>query len=188
MRLRRVVNPQLHRDDDVVLHASHFAAERRPRLSKHVLCLLELEGVHGELLVEAAGVAVRVFGEQGLQDVDALLAEHGVGERAHAVLDFLCGEDAVVLGGVVDAVAGVRDVAEGALVVLGLEAEVALAHDDDRGELELVHGADALDVPLDQGELLAGLCAYRKVSKCACVVGIKELHLYLYIPRACRCL
>ncbi len=75
MRLHRVVNPQLHRNDDVVLHASHFAAEGRPCSSKHVLCLFKLEGVHGELLVEPAGVAVRVFGEQGFQDVHALVAE-----------------------------------------------------------------------------------------------------------------
>jgi hypothetical protein len=59
---------------------------------------------------------------------------------------------------VVDAVAGVGDTAEGALVVLGLEAEVALAHDDDGGEEEQRQGLDALDVPLDERELLARLC------------------------------
>jgi hypothetical protein len=32
--------------------------------------------------VEAAGVGVRVFREQGLEDVDALLAEHRVGDGA----------------------------------------------------------------------------------------------------------
>jgi hypothetical protein len=54
----------------------------------------------------------------------------------------------------------VRDAAEGALVVLGLEAEVALAHDDDRGEGEVWLRADALDVPLDERELLAWFCAH----------------------------
>jgi hypothetical protein len=44
-------------------------------------------------------------------------------------------------------------------VVLGLEAEVALAHDDDRGEEEERVGLDALDLALDEGELPAGLCA-----------------------------
>jgi hypothetical protein len=77
------------------------------------------------------------------------------------VLDLLGREDAVALGGVVDAVAGVGDAAEGALVVLGLEAEVALAHDDDGGEEEQRHGLDALDVPLDQRELLAWFCIQR---------------------------
>ena len=168
MRLSRVVDAQLHRDDDVVLHASHLATQRRAGPSEDVLCFFKLERVHGELLMQPAGVAGGVLGEQGVQDVDALLAQHGVGERAHAVLDFLCCEHAVALGGVVDAVAGVRDATEGALVVLGLEAEVALAHDDDGGELELVHCADALYVSLDQRELLARLCAYRKVSICCC--------------------
>jgi hypothetical protein len=60
---------------------------------------------------------------------------------------------------VVDAVAGLRDAAERALVVLGLEAEVALAHDDDLRELEERDRADAADVPLDERELLARLCA-----------------------------
>jgi hypothetical protein len=43
-------------------------------------------------------------------------------------------------------------------VVLGLEAEVALAHDDDLGELEHGDLADAVDVAADERELLAGLC------------------------------
>jgi hypothetical protein len=53
----------------------------------------------------------------------------------------------------------VRQAVERALVVLGLEAEVALAHDDDGRELQEIHGADALDVALDERELLAGLCS-----------------------------
>ncbi len=81
--------------------------------------------------MKSPGVGVRVLGEHGLQDADALLAEHGARERAHGVLDLLGREDAEALGGVVDAVAGVWNSAERALVVLGLEAEVALAHDDD---------------------------------------------------------
>jgi len=153
-----VVDAELHGDDDVVLHAADLAAEGCTRLAEDVHCLLELEGVDRELLVEAAQVGLGVLGEEGLHDVDALLAEHRVCERAHAVLDFLCREDAVALCGVVDAVAGVGDAAEGPLVVLGLEAEVALAHDDDGGEEEQGQGLDALDVSLDERELLAGLC------------------------------
>jgi len=168
MRLSGVVDAELHRDDDVVLHAADLAAEGCARLAKDVLRLLELQGVDRELLVEAAGVGVRVLGEEGLEDVDALLSQHGVGDRAHAVLDLLGGKDAVALRGVVDAVAGVRDAAEGALVVLGLEAEVALAHDDDRGEGEVWEGADALDVPLDERELLAWFCTNTHVSICGC--------------------
>jgi hypothetical protein len=79
------------------------------------------------------------------------------------VFDGLGGEHAVALGGVVDAVAGVRDAAEGALVVLGLEAEVALAHDDDGREEQERLGLDALDLALDEGELLAGLCENENV-------------------------
>jgi hypothetical protein len=74
------------------------------------------------------------------------------------VLDFLGCEHAEALGAVVDAVTRPVDAAEGALVVLGLEAEVALAHDDDLGELEHVDLADAVDVARDERELLAGLC------------------------------
>ena len=153
-----VVDAELHGDDDVVLHAADLAAEGGACLREHVDGLLELEGVDRELLVEPAQVGLGVLGEERLHDVDALLAHHGVGERAHAVLDLLGCEDAVALCGVVDAVAGVGDAAEGALVVLGLEAEVALAHDDDGGEEEQRQGLDALDVPLDERELLARLC------------------------------
>jgi len=74
------------------------------------------------------------------------------------VLDVFCGEHAEALGGVVDAVARVRDVAQRALVVLGLEAEVALAHDDDDGHAECRDRAQARYVPLDERELLGGLC------------------------------
>jgi hypothetical protein len=44
-------------------------------------------------------------------------------------------------------------------VVLGLEAEVALAHDDDLREVQGRERADAADVALDERELLAWLCA-----------------------------
>jgi hypothetical protein len=70
---------------------------------------------------------------------------------------------------VVDAVAGVGDTPEGPLVVLGLEAEVALAHDDDRGESEVWEGADALNVSLHQSELLARLCRDIQIGLVYCV-------------------
>ncbi len=67
---------------------------------------LELKRVHRNLLEQSPGVGGRVFGEQRLEDVDALLAQHRVEERAHGVLDFLGGEHAEALRAVVDAVAG----------------------------------------------------------------------------------
>jgi len=59
---------------------------------------------------------------------------------------------------VVDAVLGVRDAVEGALVVLRLEAEVALDHDDDGRVGEDGALVDAQDVALEEGELLGGFC------------------------------
>jgi hypothetical protein len=49
-------------------------------------------------------------------------------------------------------------VAEGLFMVLGLESKIALAHDDDLGVHK--HGlvADAVDVVLDELELLLGFC------------------------------
>ncbi len=54
--------------------------------------------------------------------------------------------------------ARVRDVAEGALVMLGLETEVSLAHDDDFRKCKRGDGADAVDVSLNERKLLRRLC------------------------------
>lgn len=151
------VHAELESDADVVLHSADLAAERDAALAEDARGIFKLKTVYMELFVEALGVAVRILGEQRLEDVDALLAQHRAEERAHGVLDFLRCENAKALCAVVDAVTGSRDVAEGALVVLGLEAEVALAHDDDFGEGQDLDLADAVDVAADEGELLAGL-------------------------------
>jgi len=53
------------------------------------------------------------------------------------------------------------DARQRALVVLSLEAEVALDHDDDLAVLEHGNVAQAGDVPLDEGELLLGFLCVR---------------------------
>ena len=67
MRLSGVVNAELHRDDDVVLHAAYLAAEGGARLGKHVDCLLELQRVDGELLVQPPRVRLGVAARERLQ-------------------------------------------------------------------------------------------------------------------------
>ena len=61
---RRVVDRQLQRDDDVVLHAADLAVERDARLAEGVRGLLELQRVDVQLVAEAHGVvggALQVF-------------------------------------------------------------------------------------------------------------------------------
>lgn len=53
---RRVVDRQLQRDDDVVLHAADLAVERDARLAEGVRGLLELQRVDVQLVAEARGV------------------------------------------------------------------------------------------------------------------------------------
>ena len=117
---RGVVYGQLQRDHDVVLHAADLAVERDARLAEGVRGLLELQRVDVHLLAEARGVFRRSFREQLRHDADPLLAQHRVQQRAHAVLDVLCRENAVALRGVVDAVARAGNALERAMVVLGL--------------------------------------------------------------------
>ncbi len=116
-----------------------------------------MEGIDLKLVVELSGHGGRVFGEQRLPDVEALFAEHDGGEGGHGMLDFFGCEHAEALCCVVDAVPDFGEVSEGAFVVLCFEAEVALAHDDDFGELEHDVGADAVDVSQDELELLRRL-------------------------------
>lgn len=75
------------------------------------------------------------------------------------MLGGLGGEDADATGLVVDVEADARDVLEGALVVLGLEAEVALDKDEEAAGLPARVLADAGDVLDDGLELLLRVCA-----------------------------
>ena len=68
------------------------------------------------------------------------------------------GTDAV--GGLIDVKRDARDAVEGAPVVLGLEAEVALDEDGDAGGLAADVLADVADVGGDERELFGGI--YRK--------------------------
>ena len=159
LRPRAVVHGELEGDDDVVLHAADLAAEGDALPAEAVDGLLELEGVDLHLLLDAAARGGRVLAEQGGVKGDALVAEHVVEERHHAVLDLLGREDAVAAGGVVDAEARVRQAVERALVVLRLETEVALHHDDDFAELKLRSALDALHVPLHKRKLFFRFCS-----------------------------
>ena len=158
---------ELRSDHHVVFHATHLSTERRASLAKHTGSLLELQRVNGELLEEPLRVGRGVLGEERLQDVQAALLEHDRGHCAHCVLDFLGREDAEALGGVVYAVPRPGDPAQRALVVLRLEAEVALAHDDDLRVQEAGAASDAVDVSRHEHELLARVC--ERESQCVCV-------------------
>ena len=92
--------------------------------------------------------------------MDASLAQHGDDQLAHGVLDLLRGEHADAVGGLIDVKRDARDAVEGAPVVLGLEAEVALDEDGDAGGLAADVLADVADVGGDERELFGGI--YRK--------------------------
>ena len=72
-------------------------------------------------------------------------------------------QDTIPLRLVVYPVPRQRNAGERALVVLGLEAEVALDHDDHLRVPEDLALANAHDVALAEGELLVGLCTPRRV-------------------------
>jgi len=55
-------------------------------------------------------------------------------------------------------VSNARNVPNASLVMLRLEAEVSLAHDDDFGELEHSDLTDAFDVAQNKLELLGWFC------------------------------
>ena len=67
-------------------------------------------------------------------------------------------QDTIPLRLMIDPVSREGDPGERALVVLGLEAEVALDHDDHLRVPEDLALPDAQDVALAEGELLVGLC------------------------------
>ncbi len=133
-------------------------------LPKAVDGLLVLEGVDFHLFLDFAARGGGVLGEQGLVEGDALVAEHVVEERHHAVLDLLGREDAIAPGTVVDAEAHVRQAVERTLVVLCLEAEVPLDHDDDLAQGERWHLADAVNMSLHECELPLRLCRANHTS------------------------
>ena len=158
MRVLAKVHAQLQANHNVIFHAPHLATERLALLAKHVDCALELHGVHMELLAQAAGVLLGALRDQRLGDAHALLAQHGVEQCAHAVLDILRGQHAKALGGVVDAEAQVRSAREMTLVVLGLEAKVALHHHHNLTEAKHVVLLDAGNVALQELKLPRGFC------------------------------
>ena len=162
-RLVAEVDSELQRDAHVVLHPPHLAVERDALLAEGVGGGLVLEGVDAELLAEALARGHGRLGEERVRDVDALVAEHVVGERHHGELDLFCSEDPVPLRLVVHAVPREGYPGERALVVLGLEAEVALDHDHNLRVPEDLALPDAQDVALAEGELLVGLCRSRQV-------------------------
>jgi len=162
-----VVCCELQRDDDVVLHAADLAAESDTLLAEAVGSLLELEGVDLHLLLDAPAHGRGVLAEQGVAGGDALVAEHVVEERHHAVLHLLGGEDAVALRSVVDAETRVREAVECPLVVFCLEAEVALDHDDNLAVDELSHLPQPRNVSFDESKLLFRLCT--------CIVYVRNV-------------
>ena len=91
--------------------------------------------------------------------MDAALGEHGHDQLGHGVLGGLGGEDPHAAGLVVDVEVDARDVLEGALVVLRLEAQVALDENKESTRLAARVQADAGDVLDDHLELLLRVCA-----------------------------
>ena len=87
VRLVAEVDSELQRDAHVVLHPPHLAVERDALLAEGVGGGLVLEGVDAELLAEALARGHGGFGQERLRDVDALVAQHVVGERHHGELD-----------------------------------------------------------------------------------------------------
>lgn len=96
--------------------------------------------------------------------IDALIPQETVRQRTHRVLDVLRREHAEALRSVVHAVPRERDPAQRPLVVLRLEPQVALAHDDHHRHPEHIQRAQAPDVSFYQRELLGRLCYVRPVS------------------------
>ena len=157
------VGGELQAYADVVLHAADLAGQGDLVLAEGVRGLLVLGAVGLHLLAEADADPVRFRRVQPREDVDALLGEHGDDELGHGVLGGLGGEDADAAGLVVDVEVDARDVLEGALVVLRLEAQVALDEDEEAGGLAARVRADALDVLDHELELLLRVCAGRRV-------------------------
>lgn len=150
---------ELEADAYVVLHAADLAAECDAVFLECIFCLLVLVGVYFHLLAQARAEDGWVLGHEGPADVDAALLEHEDDELAHAVLDGVCCEDADAVVLSVDVEAAVLEgVAEGALVVFGLEAEIALDDDVDVAGSVSRRAAEGVDVVDDELELAGGVC------------------------------
>lgn len=89
--------------------------------------------------------------------MNALLGEHALQEVAHGVLDLFSGEDAYSVCLFVDVKVYVWKVIECALVMLGLEAEVALDKDEDWRDFVGGDGAQGVDVVCECVELALGV-------------------------------
>ena len=114
--------------------------------------------VNCQLVADPTRVALWVFGEERLPDVYPLFTHHRRREHGHLVLDFLCRKDAVAFPRVVDSMARVWYMSKCPMMVLGLEAQVSLTHDDDFRERERRDLTDAVDMSLDERKLLRRLC------------------------------
>lgn len=151
---------ELEADADVVLHAADLSAEGDAVFLERIFRLLVLVGVDLHLLAEARAKDGRVLGDEGSADVDAALLEHEDDKLAHSVLDGVGREDADAVVLSVDVEAAVLDgVAQGALVVLGLESEVALDDDVDVAGGVARGASEGVDVVDDELELAGGICA-----------------------------
>ena len=160
LRARAVVHGELEGDDDVVLHAADLAAEGDALLAEAVGGLLVLEGVDLHLLLHAAARGGGVLAEQGIVECHTLLSKHIIEESHHGVLDFFCSKYAVSIARVVYAKAHVWKAVQSPLVMLSLEAQIALDHDHDLTEHKVFVVFDAPNVTLDQGKLFLGLCMH----------------------------
>ena len=160
------VHSELEADAQVVLHAADLSAERDLFLGEGVGGGLELIAIHLHLIAQAREVALRLPGDErvGLADMDSLLAEHGGEDRAHGVLGLVAGHDADAISVVVDVEEYAWDIAESAMVVLGLIAQVALHIDGDARERAVEVGPDAPDMFADQLELAVGVCGWGGAS------------------------
>ena len=123
---------------------------------------LHAVGLH--LLAEARALGLGLGGEERVEDVDAPLGEHDHDELGHGVLGGLGGEDPYAVGVLVDVKVDAGQVLQGALVVLALEAEVALDEDGDGRALPAHPPADPGDVLGHRVELPAGVCATSQQS------------------------
>ena len=149
-----VVGRELQADADVVLHAADLAGQGDLVLAKGVRGLLVLSAVGLHLLPQADADVVGLVGVEAGEHVDSLLGEHGHDELGHGVLGGLGGEDPHAAGLVVDVKVHARDVLQRALVVLRLEAQVALDEDEEAARLAAGVHADTFDVLDDHVELL----------------------------------
>jgi len=122
--------------------------------------------VNCQLVGDPTRVALWVFGEERLADVYPLFSHHRRREHGHLVLDVLCRQNSVPFSRVIDSVARVWYMRKCPMMVLRLEAQVSLTHDDDFRERECRDRTDAVNMSLDERKLLRWLCnAYVNVSE-----------------------